>query len=221
MIRILAMRKEKYVGKSVSGHNCNFEYTDTVKERHVLLGLDKHNNKLLITLWDEEGECGSGWCTASFGHITVEHVDRFEGYTHRAKDMLMIPDLQDEDGVLYYGADFHNQVFRVTYDGGDSYYPSGYYEVDESLFIAGGRYSEERPVWIFCGESGLGKSFIAGNLQGLEVYETDTSSTLPSTITADVVVIGNKHEFWTSQIEERLIEGSKSIIVGFEEGERN
>lgn len=214
MIRILAMRKEKYVGKSVSGHNCNFEYTDTVKERHVLLGLDNHNNKLLITLWDEEGECGSGWCTASFGHITVEHVDRFEGYTHRAKDMLMIPDIDTE-------SDVENNVFTVTYDGGDGWYPCGYYSVNEELFIAGGRYSEERPVWIFCGESGLGKSFIASRLDGMEVYETDTSSTLPPEITADVVVIGNKHEFWVSQIEERLIEGSKSIIVGFEEGERN
>ncbi|AEW47326.1 hypothetical protein BCB4_0094 [Bacillus phage B4] len=217
MIRILAMRKEKYVGQTVSGHNCDFEYTDAVKTRHVLLGLDKNNQKLTITLWDEEGECGSGWCTASWGRISVEHVDRFEGYTHKSKSILMIPDMhEDED---YY--DLENQVFNVSYDGGDGYYPGGYYTVDESLFIAGERYSEERPVWIFCGESGLGKSFIANNLEGMEVYETDTSSTLPSEITADVVVIGNKHEFWVSQIEERLIEGSKSIIVGFEEGERN
>ncbi|QEM43306.1 hypothetical protein CHOTACABRAS_252 [Bacillus phage Chotacabras] len=216
MIRILAMRIEKYVGKSVSGHNCNFEYTDTVKTRHVLLGLDKHNNKLLITLWDEEGECGSGWCTASFGRITVEQVLRFEGYTHKAKDMLMIPDINMD--MDYYGEDLDNQVFRVTYDGGDSYYPSGYYSVEEDLFIEGERYSEERPVWIFVGESGLGKSFIAGNLKGLEVYETDTSSTLPSEIIADVVVIGNKYEFWVHQVQERLVAGSTSIIVGFEDG---
>ncbi|UNA01653.1 hypothetical protein MG295_00236 [Bacillus phage vB_BcgM] len=215
MIRILAMRKEKYVGKSVSGHNCNFEYTDAVKTRHVLLGLDKHNQKIQITLWDEEGECGSGWCTASFGHITVEHIDRFEGYTHKAKGIIMIPDIKEVD---YYGADFDNKVFRVTYDGGDNYYPNGYYTVEEDLFIAGGRYSEERPVWIFRGGSALGKSFLSSNLKGLEVYETDSQHYLPDTIAADVVVLGNKYDFDIDDINSRLVGDVKLITVDFTDG---
>jgi len=216
MIRILAMRIEKYVGQTVSGHNCDFEYTDEVKTRHVLLGLDEKNNKVAITLWDEEGECGSGWTTASWGHISIEYIDRFEGYTHKAKGVIEIPGISADKYNDY--DDIHNDVFEVTYDGGDSYYPSGYYNVKEELFIETDRYCDERTVWVFKGESALGKSYIAGKLEGLTVYETDSAPYLPDEIVQDVVVLGNKYDFNIDEVRGSLLGTPQVVIVDFIDG---
>lgn len=37
MYKVIGLREEKYIGKTVSGHNCDFEYTDTEMTRHVVL----------------------------------------------------------------------------------------------------------------------------------------------------------------------------------------
>lgn len=215
MIRILAMRVEKYVGQTVSGHNCDFEYTDEVKTRHVLLGLNDKNVKVAITLWEEEGECYSGWTSASWGHVSIEEIDRFEGYTHKAKGMLTIPDFTVEADDA---ADIDNQVFYVTYDGGDGYYPCGYYDVKEEFFVENSRYAEERTVWVFQGESALGKSYLSSKLEGLTVYETDSEYFLPDEIVQDIIVVGNKYDFNVDDIRSRLLGNPRVVIVEFTDG---
>ena len=74
----------------------------------------------------------------------------------------------------------------------------------------------ERPVWIFKGLSGLGKSSLAAE-SGKKVFETDSVEKLPNKIWADVVVIGNKHNFSLKAIKQRLPNGTKPILVHFSE----
>lgn len=78
------------------------------------------------------------------------------------------------------------------------------------------RYLEKRPVWIFKGDSMLGKSYIASFLnENKEIYETDSCETLPSTIYADIIVLGNKYKYTINEIKLRIPSDSKIIEVEF------
>ena len=78
---------------------------------------------------------------------------------------------------------------------------------------------EKRPVWIFSGVSGAGKSTIATMIResGLEVYETDSCDELPEVITASVVVLGNRNRFLIGDLKDRLFGDPKVILVNFRE----
>ena len=74
----------------------------------------------------------------------------------------------------------------------------------------------ERPVWIFEGSSGLGKSSLAA-MSGEKVFETDSVKKLPEQIWADIVVIGNKRGFSVETIKQCLPRGTRPIVVHFSE----
>ena len=209
-MKIVGMRIEKYIDKAVDGHNCDFKYYDAEFERHILFGVLSDNRKVKITLSRSEGECYSGWTTASWGHIKVEEVNNFEGYTFVPVKEIIIDDLEPNKEYM----DINNEVFSVSYDGGDEYYPSGYYHINMELFRATKRHKRRRPVWIFMGESNSGKSFIASKT-GLNVYETDKSETLPDVITQDIIVLGNKHKFTVEDIKKRLFGEYELCVVNF------
>jgi hypothetical protein len=211
-MRIVGMRIEKYIGQEVSGHNCDFEYTDAEFERHIIFGVTSGNKKIQITLYHEEGECGSGWCTASFGHIEVEEVSQFGGYTFVPKNRLVIEDLDPKQSYNWVSID--NEVFSVSYDGGDSYYPSGGYHVNESLFIKTPRAKTKRPVWLFVGDSNLGKSYIASHTD-FSVYETDSDPTLPDQILTDIIVLGKKYDFTIEEVKEKIFGEFELCVVNF------
>lgn len=208
-LKIIGLRIEKYIDQIVSGHNCDFTYTDSEFERHVLCALKEDNSKIEITLSYSEGECGSGWCTASYGHISVIHVDKFNGYTHIPLTNLTIPEFKESDEYI------NNDVFSLDRWGGDDYYPSGSYTINMSLFKETQRHQSLRPVWLFKGNSGLGKSFLSGKLKDLKVYETDMNHQLPSNNTADIIVLGNKHQFSVQNIKNSLFGEFNLIIVDF------
>ena len=208
-MKIIGLRIEKYIGTNVTGHNCDFEYYDDEFERHVLCVVTGKGRKLEITLSEEYGECGSGWTTASWGNIEVNEVVQFNGYTHRPVRELIITDFDSEAG------DIDNDVFYVSYDGGDGYYPSGSYSVNMELFKANPRHKEKRPVWLFKGGSALGKSFLAAKLNDLTVYETDINSELPEKIIEDVIVLGNKYNFEIEEIQKRILGDYELIITEF------
>lgn len=198
-MKIIGLRIEKYISQEVSGHNCDFEYTDANFEKHIICGLLSNNKKVEIELSRSEGQCGSGWCTASWGHIDVKEVTKFNGYTHTPKEPMYIDDI-----LPNFDDNISNNVFTINYDGGDSYYPRGYYSVDMNLFNVGVRAKEFRPVWIFMGDSNTGKSFLSSKIKDIEVYETDTNSELPDTITASIIVVGNKYKFNINDIKSKL-----------------
>lgn len=209
-MKIIGLRIEKYIDKEISGHNCDFTYTDAEFEKHIICGVLDDNRKVEIELRRSEDQCGSGWTTASYGHIQVVEVKKFNGYTHIPIGMLTIEDV--EPG---FEGDISNKVFSVEYDGGDSYYPSGSYSIKMELFRPTIRAKEKRPVWIFKGKSNSGKSFVASKLKDLEVYETDSNEKLPDTITASVVVLGNKHRFSISEIKKRIVGKADVQVVDF------
>ena len=79
---VVGLRVEKYVGTHVSGHNCDFTHEPEIQTRHVLL-LKHYSWKYELTLQTDEDECGSGWCTASYGRFNFKSVSNFAGKTHR------------------------------------------------------------------------------------------------------------------------------------------
>lgn len=88
----------------------------------------------------------------------------------------------------------------------------------EEMFEKTPRIMEKRPVWIFAGNSGLGKSTIGRflELQGKVVYETDSDQRLPNVIMADVIVAGNRNRSLTiDDICSRLPDGVEPIFVEF------
>lgn len=90
--------------------------------------------------------------------------------------------------------------------------------LDGALFEKTARVMEKRPVWIFAGASGLGKSTLGMLLmsQGKVVYETDASEELPELILADIIVAGNRHNNLTmAELSKHLPEDVSPILVEF------
>lgn len=208
-MKIIGLRIEKYVGQVVSGHNCDFDYSDEVLEKHILCGIKSDGIKVEITLSQEDGECGSGWTTASWGYIEVKEVERFNGYTYKPINPLIIDNFNENSDYI------DNEVFTYSYDGGDSYYPWGNYSVNMELFKETPRHKSERPVWLFKGGSNLGKSFIASKLEELTTYETDSNEELPEVIVEDIIVLGNKYKFDIEDIKNRIFGDYELIFVDF------
>lgn len=198
---VVGMRDEIYQGEEVTGHNCDFEYAFVDKIRHVLLLKTHCNQKYELSLWEEEGECGSGWCTASLGYYELKKVTNFAGKTHK---------IISEQKVVFdeSASDIKTDVFACIEDGEDSYYPSGYVEVNYELFEKiENRGFDKRPVLVFYGDSNSMKSHVAA-LTGKSVFETDyelSKGNLPSEIIEDIVVVGNKHAVDLDDVKARLI----------------
>ena len=81
------------------------------------------------------------------------------------------------------------------------------------------RAKEKRPVWIFKGESGLGKSYLAGIIENSNrmktVYETDAHEEL-TYINEDIVVVGNKYDHSMDEILAKIQGEHEVIFVNFE-----
>ena len=210
-MKIIGLRIEKYIDKSISGHNCDFIYEDSEFERHIICAVLDDNRKVEIKLSRSEGECGSGWTTATFGYIEINEVKKFDGYNYIPKHQLVIDDII----YRYDCEEYSNDVFNISEYGGDSYYPCGGYSVNMELFKELPRICNLRPVWIFTGASNLGKSFLSSKLNDLEVYETDSRDMLPDIITESVVVLGNKYKYNIDDIKKRLFGDVEVRIVEF------
>jgi hypothetical protein len=187
---VVGLRVEKYVGTTVSGHNCDFTYSPEILQRHVLL-LKHYSTEYELTLQTDEGECGSGWCTASYGRFDFKQVTNFAGKTHRIlKRITLNLQVNTETGSLDYT---DNALFSFSEDGEDEYYSSGGYDINMSLFEEIPMTNIKRPVHIFIGDSNSCKSTIAA-LTGKSILETDFTGVndLPEIITEDIIVVGNK-----------------------------
>ena len=212
-MKIVGLRIEKYIGQAVEGHNCDFEYHDEEFERHILFGILEDKRKIQITLSASEGECGSGWCSASYGEMEVKEVKQFGGFNYIPIKELIVDDIEP-DYEIATEEEYRNDVFNISECGGDCYYPSGYYDVNMELFKSTVRTKEKRPVWIFTGKSNVGKSFIASHTD-LQVYETDRNESLPISITEDIIVLGNKYDFSEDDIKERIFGEYELCVVKF------
>ena len=215
-LKIIGLNIVKYVGESVSGHNMDFTYEEAVFTGHDLYGMSKSGEFFRVSLREEEGICGSGWSTASFGKISVEKISVLPGLQYRCqyKDMIEVP----KPGIESSEDEIHNGVFWFSELGTDPYYPSGGYGVHMNQFSSNGRgiTSPEdirRKVWIFKGDSGAGKSFLASKLDSLSVFETDAHNELPKTISEDVIVLGNKYDYSLENVKAKIFEADSTDIV--------
>lgn len=199
------------------------DFDDTIDNERYILNCHSEKStveKYEVILYEENGECFSGYTNASWGHIVAKKVNKFAGITHAIKDKnidmsFSIPiDCLDKNN----DNDITNNIFTVDYNGDDSYYPSGLVDVNMDLFKPTPRYMETRPVWIFKGDSCLGKSYLSTLVlesSELTKYETDSDKELPDELYQDIIVIGNKYNFSIDDIENKIVGEHKSIIVDF------
>ena len=207
-MKVIGVREEKYIGQSVTGSNCQFSYKDEEMTRHVILGLLSDNTtKVEITLENEEDQCGSGWCLASYGRLSYVIVDNFHGFNYKPKKDIILGDVFAEQ------VDYSNELFTLEINGGDNFYPRGFYTINKDLLIETPRALEYRPTYIFIGESGIGKSWLASQFkEDVKVFETDSVDKLPNSIVANVIVVGNKNKFDLKSIIERLNIETEPIV---------
>ena len=218
--KVIGMREEKYIGKAVYGHNCDFTYEDEEMTRHIILLTGRWSNyKFELSLQENQGECSSGWCTASYGEFEWKQVENFAGKTHKTiKDEVFIEvdkqcleNLDDEDAES-------NSVFYFSECSGDSFYPSGGYTITEGVFTPIKTLPlSKRPVHIFKGESNTCKSYLAA-LTGKSLFETDSIESfedLPRVLTEDIIVVGNRWTCDIDQLKTKVFGDSDIIIVNF------
>lgn len=171
-----------------------------------------------VRLWTHEGDCYSGWCAASYGNGEVQKVKNFIGMTHKPKkDLKFEMSVTNDFEEL---PDMNNDVFSLDYNGGDTYYASGWATIDMDLFEEIERNKELRPVWVFNGNSCLGKTYLAQMIANSNfskvIYETDSEEELPDDISADIIVLGNKYPFTIDEIEKHIKTEHELITVKFE-----
>lgn len=193
---LVGASKKLYIGSSCSGHNMHFNYEPKQMVKIYLHLLQPTTyDKYEVVLWGSEGECGSGWTTASWGHYSFDKVDKFTNPPTYHCQPTQVDIIQTEDNIVINADD--NEIASAQYDGGDSYYPCGGYSFNESFFNVSPRAVSRMKVFLFKGPSGIGKSYLASQFKdNFKVYETDSNKDLPKDLpTYDVVVLGNKYEF--------------------------
>ena len=203
--------KSLRVEKTLTYNDRDDDYEDN--QIYILNCKDGCNKKYEIILWTEYGDCYSGWCAASWGHGSIKEVECFCGMTHKANKELKIS-VKSSNGELL---DQDNDVFGLC-ENNDAYYPDGYAQVEMSLFEEVNRNKEKRPVWIFKGNSCLGKSYLAAIIANSgymkEVYETDAHEKLDK-IHEDIIVLGNKYPYSVEEVEKYIMGEHETIIVDF------
>jgi len=71
-------------------------------------------------------------------------------------------------------------------------------------------------VYIFIGESNIGKTHIAQSLRDMTIYETNSSEELPEVLYADIVILGNRYIHDIENIISRYRNNTIFIYVEFQ-----
>jgi len=228
-IYVIGLLIEKYIGRD-EGFDSDGEVriADVESERYILM-LKRGFAKFELTLWNSYGMCPSGWTTASWGNYRIKKVNNFRPFSHVPTEEIILEGatIENEEGYFLVGEcndsdedEIRTNVFSYSEDGGDGWYPMGGVSVNVSLFKETKRAFKKRPVWIFSGNSGTGKSTIGtfSYRGGCEVFETDSVDVLPEFITEEIIIIGNKKEFSVEEIKRHLFGSPEVILVNFERG---
>ena len=215
--RVIGMRREFVVGEQAGEQEFSEEPCESIKYTIFCSKkiYDDYSQLFAIELYDIGGWCGSGYTTASWGIMHIDEIEHVGPITHKPKDPNLM--LKYDDEYKWFNEENTN-VFGYSSDGGDIYYPYGGIVVNEDLFEELPRAMKSRPRYIFFGDSGLGKSSLAMLLNDKkDVYETDSSETLPDIIWADIIVLGNKYHFTLDEIKKHMHETDTDniIMVGF------
>lgn len=211
--KVKALRVEK----TLTYNDRDNEHEENHKDILLLESKDKWGNvkKFELSLWTIYGDCYSGWCAASYGYNEFKCVKEFNGYNYvPIKDLTFSLDIEENN--ISEIPEMQNEIFTYTFNDGDHYYANGNSSVNLELFKPTPRLKEKRPVWIFTGDSNIGKSYLAhliSNNEDKEVYETDEDSNLPNKIVADIVVIGNKYKYSAGDVKSKLEGNNNDVII--------
>lgn len=208
-----------YIDKEVTGSNCDFEYINSEFNSYTVFFIADNNDKYALKLWLEEGECGSGYCSASYGFAEVIMVKgAFQGINllptkKMTVDMDDLLKFKNIDGKVILHSEDEDDICIVDTNGGDVYYPSGGFYFNDKLFYKTPRTIDKRRTYIIKGPSGIGKSFLTKSITDLKVYETDIDTKLPDKLIYDVIVLGNRSGFSVEDIKNKLNLDTTEVVV--------
>ena len=136
----------------------------------------------------------------------------------RLKDLLIYKTNSHESlpGNIYADIIILGNKFNYKYE---DIKPFGNVEIIKCDFIpiltSSSKQKNSNIVWIFRGPSGLGKSYLSSMLEGLSVYETDSSKELPDEIHERVIVVGNRYKHNYEDIKSRIINNVELVECVF------
>lgn len=212
---VLGYRSEYY-----HDNDCNKDY---LNERIVLVikhaVYDNFIYELKFSVEDED----LSYVLNTYGHTTIERVTK-PIYTAKIKEPLNILLPKEINGreldsitVNHYPICLFDEndyfeipgIVKASGEGGDEWYPSGYVEFNKEAFEEPNkRQMYKKPVWIFKGDSGAGKTYLSTMLERMDmkVFETDSikGNEITDPIKADIIVIGNKHGFKVDYVKEHV-----------------
>jgi hypothetical protein len=226
--KIHGLNIHHYIDDVYEGHNGDFIPIPTQLKKHMLYVTDVITNKKFVLQFEEQNTiCGSHWCTATIGDLQCLEVDRFDStwilrpqYSGLIDSFDRPPDYID------------NEYFSFSEYGGDGYYPSGGYYINEELFRKTARAMDERPMWIMSGEaSDEFNNMLPPNLKVLTQNQLEDilktphqmsakkckfdESTMEGCICADVINFGDTdiliHRI--NAIRERCVDNPKIIHI--------
>lgn len=238
MLRIIGLFVRDYVGADYSDDE---EWNPIEQCEYNFYVVDPDTKmKYVITLTNSYGMCPSGYSRASWGYMDITQVAEFGPFNYIPKNRLATLNSSieyvngkwvykdgdtdhDEPQYIFDDGRIENDYFYYSKDGGDGYYPWGGAYAKPEQFVEVKRNMSARPVWIFSGDSGLGKTTLALSVTGRTIFETDHVEELPEVILDDIIVIGNKNPTFTKEeVIKRLFGNPKVIYVDFSSAqERN
>lgn len=212
---ILGYRSEYY-------HYNNCE-TDCLNEQLVIVIKRAIYDNFIYELKFSEEEEDLGFVFNNYGYATIERVTK-PIYTARLKEPLnislpkVINGISLEDiTVKHYPISLFDEndyfeipgIIKASGSGEDEWYPQGYIEFNRERFEEPNkRQIYKKPIWIFKGDSGAGKTYLSALLEIMEmkVFETDSikGDDITDPIKADIIVIGNKHGFKIDYVKEHV-----------------
>ena len=156
----------------------------------------------------EHGMCGSGYCTAETLNEDVEVIKEVGSLHYTPK----VP-VHWENRTSSGGNDFYE-----LYENGCSYYPAASININFSNWRSTKRGKEVKPLYVFCGESAIGKSYV-GRHSTLKVLETDYldvciySLDPANYVDYEIVVLGNKRGVSVEDLKEYLKDIEVQVVT--------
>jgi hypothetical protein len=205
---IVGLRIERDLLTKCTGDNCDFTYYKEMGDIYIIL-LKCDGALYELKMYEEEGECGSGWTTASYGRSSMKNVSHFAGKTH-------VPISQDKIELSSgYGGieDTENLYFNFSEDGDDHYYPRGYVNVhmDQFKILNEYRILDARPIWIITGDCPEMKNLLSTFDDDLSICYTEREKKLPNEITDSIIVVGNNHTL--EDVEQCISDSDNCCII--------
>jgi hypothetical protein len=166
--------------------------------QYELVARDSHNRFVVARLTNWYNDCYSSWTSATGGSFRGWEITNRVGIIHYVpKERLWVyRDLEDIEDCYGERALFtpDGVIVATEYDTGDQYYPSGGTTLNLDLFKPTERLAEKRPVFVFRGDSMLGKSTLAESSK-LSSYEVEFRRFLPEDLHRyDIIICSPKSE---------------------------